>query len=126
MQSITAFPSEMVEMIKNSDLDSSSLLRLKYGTPWDILVGSFRKGRVTVAGDAMHVMGPFLEDAIVLARCLVKEMSAVGLEDSQQRRKVMPEGVEAALDLYLREKDGNCEVIYTDILQGCCIILHHH
>ncbi|XP_010252441.1 PREDICTED: uncharacterized protein LOC104594023 [Nelumbo nucifera] len=115
VQSIKAFPSEMVELVKNSDIDSVSLVRLRYRTPWDVLLGSFRKGRVTVAGDAMHVMGPFLgqggsaglEDAIVLARCLVKEISSVvGVEGCQQRRKLMPETsvLEAALDRYIRER----------------------
>lgn len=72
----------MVEMVKNSDLESLSIARLRYCAPWDVLRGSFGKGTVAVVGDAMHVMGPFLgqggsaaiEDAIVLARCFARKM----------------------------------------------------
>lgn len=81
---VNGFPKEIVEMVRNSDLDSLCSTRLRYRAPWDLLFGSFRKGTVTVAGDAMHVMGPFLgqggsaglEDAIVLARSLAKKMSS--------------------------------------------------
>lgn len=84
LDSINGFPTEMVEMVKNSDLESLSIARLRYCAPWDVLRGSFRKGTVAVVGDAMHVMGPFLgqggsaaiEDAIVLAmaRCFARKM----------------------------------------------------
>lgn len=47
-----------------------------------MLVGRFRLETVTVSGDAMHVMGPFLgqgtcsafEDAVVLGRCLAQKI----------------------------------------------------
>ncbi|KAK1436653.1 hypothetical protein QVD17_02435 [Tagetes erecta] len=64
-------------MINTTDGKSLSLKNLKYRAPWDLLKGAFSRGTVIhVAGDAMHVMGPFLgqggsaplEDAVVLAR----------------------------------------------------------
>ncbi|KAK3008414.1 hypothetical protein RJ639_014495 [Escallonia herrerae] len=69
-------------MIDTSNPDSLSFAQLRYHAPWDLLFGRFRKGTVTVAGDAMHVMGPFIgqggaagiEDAIVLARSLAQKM----------------------------------------------------
>ena len=86
LDSINGFPTEMVEMVKNSDLESLSIARLRYRAPWDVLRGSFRKGTVAVVGDAMHVLGPFLgqvgsaaiEDAIVLARCFAQKMHGDG------------------------------------------------
>ncbi|XP_026435210.1 monooxygenase 1-like [Papaver somniferum] len=86
IESITGFPAELIEIVKKCDLDSLTLTRIRYRTPWDILLGNFRKGTVIVAGDAMHVMGPFLgqggsaalEDAVVLARNLAQAMSMKG------------------------------------------------
>ncbi|KAL2520325.1 monooxygenase 1 [Forsythia ovata] len=83
---VTGFPSDVIEMIEGAEMDSLSLTRLRHRAPWDLLLTSFRKGTVTVAGDAMHVMGPFLgqggsaalEDAVILARCLAQK---VGAED---------------------------------------------
>ncbi|KAF8405637.1 hypothetical protein HHK36_007713 [Tetracentron sinense] len=105
LESVQGFPEEMVGMIQSSELESLTLTRLRYRAPWDILLGSFRKGTVTVAGDAMHVMGPFLgqggsaglEDAVVLARCLAQELSMVGLMPEAER-------VGAALDRYVKER----------------------
>ncbi|KAI3909919.1 hypothetical protein MKW98_012973 [Papaver atlanticum] len=78
----------LLEIVKKCDLDSLTLTRIRYRTPWDILLGNFRKGTVIVAGDAMHIMGPFLgqggsaalEDAVVLARNLAQAMSMKGSE----------------------------------------------
>ncbi|GAY60491.1 hypothetical protein CUMW_202370, partial [Citrus unshiu] len=71
-----------------------------YRAPWDILLGRLRKGTVTVAGDSMHVMAPFIgqggsagnEDGVVLARCLA--------------RNTMPqyEKIGEALDEYVKER----------------------
>ncbi|CAH1442652.1 unnamed protein product [Lactuca virosa] len=91
------FPEEIKEMIEIADANSLSFTHLRYRAPWDLLRGTFYKGRVTVAGDAMHVMGPFLgqggsaglEDAVVLARNLAQ----VGLDN-----------VEEAFNLYVKER----------------------
>jgi 2-polyprenyl-6-methoxyphenol hydroxylase-like FAD-dependent oxidoreductase len=72
-------PSEIIEMVRNSDPESLNVVNNTwYRPPWQVALGTFHKGVVTVVGDAMHVMGPFigqggastLEDAIVLARSL--------------------------------------------------------
>nr|GEY81589.1 aromatic-ring hydroxylase-like protein [Tanacetum cinerariifolium] len=55
-----AYPSEIKEMIEKADVESLSFSILRYRTPWDLLTGTFCKGTVIVAGDAMHIMGPFL------------------------------------------------------------------
>ncbi|KAI8003333.1 Monooxygenase 1 [Camellia lanceoleosa] len=57
---IAGFPLEIQQMIEDSDVESLSLTHVRYCAPWDLLLGKFRKGTVTVAGDAMHVMCPFL------------------------------------------------------------------
>ncbi|XP_048131161.1 monooxygenase 1-like [Rhodamnia argentea] len=82
LETIKDFPEDMKEMIKNSDRSSLSCLRFRYRAPWDLMLGSFSKGTVTVAGDALHAMSPFigqggsasLEDAVVLARCLAQKI----------------------------------------------------
>lgn len=84
MESTVNFPEEVVEMIKKCDIGSLILTRLRYHAPWNILFGRFSTDTVTVAGDAMHVMAPFLgqggsaaiEDAIVLARCLTEHLKS--------------------------------------------------
>ncbi|KAK3428014.1 hypothetical protein EUGRSUZ_F04127 [Eucalyptus grandis] len=82
LQTINDFQEEMKEMIKNSDQSLSSCLRLRYRALWDLMLGSFRKGTITVAGDALDAMSPFIgqgdsisqEDAIVMARCLAQKI----------------------------------------------------
>ncbi|CAI9267152.1 unnamed protein product [Lactuca saligna] len=94
---LSDYPQEVKEMIEIADANSLSFTRLRYRAPWDLLRGTFCKGRVTVAGDAMHVMGPFLgqggsaglEDAVVLARNLAQ----MGLDN-----------VEEAFNLYVKER----------------------
>ncbi|KAM7253259.1 hypothetical protein ACFE04_025877 [Oxalis oulophora] len=99
LETIKDFPKERTETVMNCDLASLSLTHLRYRAPWDIYFSEFRKGNVTVAGDAMHVMGPFLgqggsaamEDAIVLARCLASKIES---------RNLIGEG----LDEYVKER----------------------
>ncbi|KAI6673385.1 hypothetical protein NL676_001291 [Syzygium grande] len=106
VESMLGFPAEILEMIENSEPDSLSLTCTRYRAPWDVLLGSFRKGTVTVAGDAMHVMGPFLgqggsaalEDAIVLARCLAPRMASLDHGESSRER------ISGALDSYISER----------------------
>ncbi|XP_074360450.1 monooxygenase 1-like isoform X2 [Apium graveolens] len=100
---VHGFPKEIVEMVRNGDLDALCSTRIRYRAPWDLLLGNFRKGTVTVAGDAMHVMGPFLgqggsaglEDSIVLARSLARTMSTTPTD---------PTIVIEALDRYVKER----------------------
>lgn len=62
---------------------------------------------MTVAGDAMHVMGPYmgqgaasaLEDGVVLARCL-----AQGMRDANGGNWQLQAKVGKALDKYVRER----------------------
>ncbi|KAK3405076.1 hypothetical protein EUGRSUZ_K01334 [Eucalyptus grandis] len=99
-------PLDKKSMIENSEPDLLSLTGTRYRAPWDVLFGSFRKGTVTVAGDAMHVMGPFLgqggsaalEDAIVLARCLAPHMT------SPDQGELSREIIGGALDSYITER----------------------
>ncbi|KAI8004647.1 Monooxygenase 1 [Camellia lanceoleosa] len=107
---IDGFPPEIQQMIEDSDVESLSLTYVRYRAPWDLLLGKFRKGTVTVAGDAMHVMGPFLgqggsaglEDAIVLARCLYQKLSEV--DQIQSRSQMMMHKVGEAMDQYMKER----------------------
>nr|GLL44411.1 uncharacterized protein LOC109177309 [Ipomoea trifida] len=108
LELIKDFPSNLHEAIELSDLDSLSAAHLWYRAPWDLLLGTMRKGTVTVAGDAMHVMGPFvgqggasgLEDAVVLGRCLGMAMS--GIEGNNKKEKIAK--IEAGLDQYVKER----------------------
>ncbi|CAL5425115.1 unnamed protein product [Camellia sinensis] len=84
LESVKGFPKEMLEMIQNCDVDSLTFNGTQYRAPWELLNVRLKKGIVMVAGDAMHVMGPFLgqggstalEDAIILARCLATQRRA--------------------------------------------------
>lgn len=103
MESMKGFPTHAMEMIANSELDSLHLTDLKYRPPWDMLLNKFRKGTVTIAGDAMHATGPFIaqggstsiEDAVVLARCLAQKM---------EMKKKVEVTAEEAFDQYVRER----------------------
>lgn len=96
-------------MVKNCDMDSLYMSRLKYRAPWDVLSGKFRRGTVTVAGDSMHLMGPFLgqgcsaalEDAVVLARCLWRKLGQNGMNNFSSKKRI-----EEAIDDYVRERRG--------------------
>ncbi|XP_042475581.1 monooxygenase 1-like [Macadamia integrifolia] len=122
MELIKDFPAEIPEVIQNCDLDSILLFSLRHRAPWDMILESFRKGTVTVAGDAMHVMGPFvgqggsaaLEDAVVLGRCFAQEMVA-GLESERSKKNnldwkeqkeemEMSKRIEKAIDRYVKER----------------------
>ncbi|XP_065875476.1 monooxygenase 1-like [Euphorbia lathyris] len=95
---LVGFPKREIELIRKSKQESLHLTAIKYRAPLDFLMSNFRKGRVTVAGDAMHVMGPFLaqggaaslEDAMVLATCLTQNMHSIeqGLDDYFKLRKI--------------------------------------
>ncbi|KAG9457026.1 hypothetical protein H6P81_001534 [Aristolochia fimbriata] len=99
--------SELADLIRKSDLDTAVYTIIRYRTPWEIFFGKFRKGTMTVAGDAMHVMGPFLqqggssglEDAISLARNLAKELGKVKDGGAAWRR-----AAEVGIDNYLKER----------------------
>lgn len=75
-------------MVKRNDMDCMSCARIRYRSPWDQVTNPFRKGTVTVAGDAMHAMGPYLaqggasalEDAVVLGRCLAEARGKRSME----------------------------------------------
>ncbi|KAJ0603905.1 putative zeaxanthin epoxidase [Helianthus annuus] len=95
-------------MIENTDMKSLSITHMRYRAPWDLLTGSFCKGTVTVAGDAMHVMGPFLgqggsaglEDSVVLART----MAQLGLNGFESVSKLTVHGVEEAFNRFVKQR----------------------
>ncbi|MCL7048682.1 hypothetical protein MKW94_019767 [Papaver nudicaule] len=102
IESIMDFPPDVIELVEKTDLDTLTLTNLRYR--------NFRKGTVMVAGDAMHIMGPFLgqggsaalEDAVVLARNLAKEMCPRGSE--RTGKQIMQEKIGAAMDRFVRER----------------------
>ncbi|KAJ4967738.1 hypothetical protein NE237_014439 [Protea cynaroides] len=123
MELVKDFPEEIFKVIQKCDLDSLTLISLRHRAPWDILLEKFRKGTVTVAGDAMHVIGPFigqggaaaLEDAIVLGRCLAQEMvmnpKRSGMNspewekrEEEKEKKAKFKRIEKAIDRYVKER----------------------
>ncbi|MQM23154.1 hypothetical protein Taro_056217 [Colocasia esculenta] len=110
MELLEGFPADACLMVKDSDLSSLSLTHIRYRAPWDLLFSNTCRGTTAVAGDAMHVMGPFigqggscgLEDTIVLARNLsvaLNEAPETELSDDLLRNRVS-----AALDNYVKER----------------------
>ncbi|XP_022861495.1 monooxygenase 1-like [Olea europaea var. sylvestris] len=107
---VSGFPSDVIEMIEGAEVDSLPLTHLRHRAPWDLLLTTFRKGTVTVAGDAMHVMGPFLgqggsaalEDAVVLARCLGQRIRTEDL--SNGGRQILIDEAGEAIDQYVKER----------------------
>ncbi|KAH7833699.1 hypothetical protein Vadar_008842 [Vaccinium darrowii] len=116
LRTIDGFPTEFAQLIEGSDLESLSFAHFRYRAPWDLLLGKFRKGTVVVAGDAMHVMGPYLgqggsaalEDAIVLARCLsrkfVTTVNHLHTSESKMATRMMMHEVGEAMDQYVNER----------------------
>ncbi|KAJ4790428.1 3-hydroxybenzoate 6-hydroxylase 1 [Rhynchospora pubera] len=102
-------PSEVMDAVTNCDMETLSMRQASYRSPWALLNQNFRKGTMTVAGDSMHVMGPFigqggsaaLEDAIVLTRCL---SNAIKTPADASSDKNWTERVEDAIDLYIKER----------------------
>ncbi|ESQ55903.1 hypothetical protein EUTSA_v10025376mg [Eutrema salsugineum] len=109
LSSVNDFSQEWKEMVKNCDINSLYINRLRYRAPWDVMSGKFRRGTVTVAGDSMHLMGPFLgqgcsaalEDGVVLARCLWRKLGQDGMNNVFSRKRI-----EEAIDDYVRERRG--------------------
>lgn len=97
------------EMVKKCDVESLTITHLRYRAPWEIMFGKFRCGTVTVAGDAMHVMGPFLgqggsaalEDAVVLARCLARKMDP---DHGDLLKDCSIKNIEEGIDEYVEER----------------------
>ncbi|XP_072950553.1 monooxygenase 1-like [Typha angustifolia] len=93
-------PPETLEMVRNGEPDSLSLARIRYRSPWDLLLSdAFHRGTTCLTGDAMHVMGPFLgqggaaalEDAVVLSRNLAMALrngEVTVLSDEEIKRRV--------------------------------------
>ncbi|EAZ00124.1 hypothetical protein OsI_22128 [Oryza sativa Indica Group] len=98
-------------MVRRCDAASSwTLTKVWYRPPWQVALAGFRRGAVTVAGDAMHAMGPFigqggsagLEDAVVLARSL--SSAAAGDGRAPPRQQLRDDAVGAAIDEYVPER----------------------
>ncbi|BAT91360.1 hypothetical protein VIGAN_06268200 [Vigna angularis var. angularis] len=110
MESMKGFPEEAMEMMRNSKLSFLHLTELKYRPPWDLLFNNFRKGTVTIAGDAMHPTGPFvaqggsasIEDAIVLARCLAQKV--FDNKNKTEETAINSAMAEEAFDQYVKER----------------------
>ncbi|KFK23454.1 hypothetical protein AALP_AAs48803U000100, partial [Arabis alpina] len=97
------------EMVKICDIESLTMTHLRYRSPLEIMFGKFRRGTVTVAGDAMHVMGPFLgqggsaalEDAVVLARCLARKIDP---DHKDMLKDCSMKNIEEGIDEYVEER----------------------
>nr|GMD82059.1 FAD-dependent urate hydroxylase-like [Ipomoea batatas] len=110
IEKLQDLPPKVKEVIHLSEPDSLSFSHLKYRPPGDLLLGRLRKGTVTVAGDAMHVMGPFLgqggcsslEDAVVLARCLGSAALKNDINGIEKEQRIAR--IEEALENYVKER----------------------
>ncbi|CAI9114973.1 OLC1v1015802C1 [Oldenlandia corymbosa var. corymbosa] len=111
LEMIKGFPAEAVEMVEMSDLESLSFTHIRYRHPWEILVGKFQQGSVTILGDAMHLMPPFtgqgasfaLEDAVILVRNLSNKISS--LDQSEGGQQIMShKNIAGAFEQYVKER----------------------
>ncbi|WVZ74991.1 hypothetical protein U9M48_023100 [Paspalum notatum var. saurae] len=108
-------PAEIVDMVRDADPETLNLVtRLWYRPPWEAAFAGFKKGTVTVAGDAMHAMGPFigqggsagLEDAVVLARALARVVGGDGeaRQEMEMEMEMETKMVGEAIGEYIRER----------------------
>ncbi|XP_020518965.1 zeaxanthin epoxidase, chloroplastic isoform X1 [Amborella trichopoda] len=105
---ISKFPDEITEMVKSCDQSCLSLTQYRPRPPWELLVRTLHKHSVTLAGDAMHAMGPYtgqgcavgLEDSVVLGRCLGLAMRGCH-EESEDQTRVR---ISMALERYVKER----------------------
>uniref|UniRef100_A0A0D9YS58 FAD-binding domain-containing protein n=1 Tax=Oryza glumipatula TaxID=40148 RepID=A0A0D9YS58_9ORYZ len=126
LEKLQECPADVVDMVRRCDHASSlwTTTKVWYRPPWQVALAAFfqlrRRAAVTVAGDAMHVMGPFigqggssaLEDAVVLARSLSSSRATVegGADDlagDRGRRHDQPQvdgEMGAAIGRYVRER----------------------
>lgn len=113
LEKLRECPADVAEMVRRCDTESLRVVtKVWYQPPWRVMLGRFQRGTVTIAGDAMHVMGPFigqggsaaLEDAVVLARALSRAVpdgvDAVTSSDRDQ----MHGKIGAAVGKYVRER----------------------
>eukprot|EP00253_Pinus_taeda_P007992 PITA_07992 len=102
------FPEEYHDIVKRTLPDTPSLTPLRGRCPWAVLFGTFSKGTVTIARDAMHAMTPYigqggcstLEDAVVLVRCLAEGLNGKLITSANEERK----RIEQALKKYVEER----------------------
>lgn len=102
------FPEEYHEIVKRTLPDTLSLTSLRCRSPWAVLFGRLSKGTVTIAGDAMHAMTPYigqggcstLEDAVILGRCLAEGMNGKMSSSTKEERN----RIEEALKKYIEER----------------------
>ncbi|XP_031501162.1 monooxygenase 2-like [Nymphaea colorata] len=100
------FPEKYKEVVRKSDLASTTLAPLMFRWPWNLFSGQVSKGNVTVAGDAMHPMTPdiaqggcsALEDAVVLARNLGEALQKDGKIEFDKN------AIEEGLKKYVKER----------------------
>ncbi|RLM66388.1 cytochrome P450 89A2-like [Panicum miliaceum] len=111
LQRMQGFPEEIIDLVRHCDTASLSFTQFCYRAPWHMAFETFQQGTVTVAGDAMHVMGSFLgqggacglEDTVVLARCLARTTMSEGVNHSGDDRK-LGKSIENGLRLYVKER----------------------
>ncbi|ONK73084.1 uncharacterized protein A4U43_C04F26990 [Asparagus officinalis] len=114
------FPTEVIEMVKQCDLNTISFHRIRYHVPWHLALSNISKGPMTASGDAVHQMDPSmaqggsasLEDAVVLARCLSKEMT-INLSESKMSDQETYKKAEVALQNYARERRWRILILST-------------
>ncbi|CAL5042682.1 unnamed protein product [Urochloa decumbens] len=113
LEKLPECPAEIVEMVRRRDAETKTLTKVWYRPPWQVMLGRFQRGTVTVAGDAMHVMAPFfgqggsaaLEDAVVLARSLSRSVpDGVVVDDGSTSSHRLEEKIRVALGKYVRER----------------------
>lgn len=116
LEKLQECPADVVDMVRRCDHASSlwTTTKVWYRPPWQVALAAFfqlrRRAAVTVAGDAIYVMGPFigqggssaLEDAVVLARSL--SSAAAGDGRAPRRQQLRDDAVGAAIDEYVAER----------------------
>lgn len=110
LELLKEFPTDVIDTVEHCDLDSLTLTHIRYRAPWNFLFNNLRRGTITVAGDAMHVMGPFLgqggscglEDAVVLGRCLARELQFS--RDHGNNDQELKKRIEVALEDYVKQR----------------------
>ncbi|XP_077246668.1 monooxygenase 2-like isoform X2 [Tasmannia lanceolata] len=117
-------PQEVLNVVKNSKLNSvfSSPLRLRW--PGHVLWGNICKGNVCLAGDALHPMTPdlaqgacsSLEDGVILARCLGESFmkKPIGILKEEEYNRI-----KRGLEKYTKDRRWrSIELITASYFQG--------